>query len=158
VVRRPAARGAHRDRRGGLQPGRAGRASGSPAREWPTYGGTNANRRYSSLDQIHRDNVSRLRIAWRWPSPDRALIARQPDIRTWANQATPIMISGVLYVSTSASQVAAIDATSGRTIWVHDPPLTGPGCQAAVCGQSAGVGSARIDVMKAAGLPLDVVA
>jgi quinoprotein glucose dehydrogenase len=94
-----------------------------PRGEWPTHGGTNANARYSSLDQIARDNVDRLRIAWRWTSPDEALMARQPQIRTWWNQATPLMIGGVLYVSTSASQVAAIDAISGRTLWVHDPEI-----------------------------------
>src|SRR5262245_19948955 len=94
-----------------------------PRGEWPTHGGTNANARYSSLDQITRDNVSRLRIAWRWTSPDEALMARQPQIQTWLNQATPLMIGGVLYVSTSASQVAAIDAISGQTLWVYDPQI-----------------------------------
>ena len=94
-----------------------------PRGEWPTHGGTNANARYSSLDQITRDNVGRLRIAWRWTSPDEELMARQPQIRTWVNQATPLMIGGVLYVSTSASQVAAIDAISGHTLWVHDPKI-----------------------------------
>jgi quinoprotein glucose dehydrogenase len=94
-----------------------------PRGEWPTHGGTNANARYSSLDQIRRDNVGRLRIAWRWTSPDEELMARQPQIRTWLNQATPLMIGGVLYVSTSASQVAALDAVSGRTLWVHDPKI-----------------------------------
>jgi len=94
-----------------------------PRGEWPTHGGTNANAHYSSLDQITRDNVRRLRIAWRWTSPDEELMARQPQIRTWLNQATPLMIGGVLYVSTSASQVAAIDAISGRTLWVHDPKI-----------------------------------
>jgi quinoprotein glucose dehydrogenase len=94
-----------------------------PRGEWPTHGGTNANARYSSLDQITRDNVAGLRIAWRWTSPDDELMARQPGIRTWLNQATPLMVGGVLYVSTSVSQVAAIDAISGRTLWVHDPRI-----------------------------------
>lgn len=94
-----------------------------PRGEWPTHGGTNANARYSSLDQITRDNVAGLRIAWRWTSPDDELMARQPGIRTWLNQATPLMVGGVLYVSTSVSQVAAIDAISGRTLWVHDPQI-----------------------------------
>src|SRR5262249_40552572 len=91
--------------------------------EWPTYGGTHANARYSPLDQITRDNVGQLRVVWRWASPDRELMAAQPAIRTWANEATPVMVGGVLYVSTSASQVAAIDARTGRTLWVHDPKI-----------------------------------
>jgi len=95
-----------------------------PARgDWPTYGGTHANGRYSSLDQINRDNVKQLRVAWRWMSPDRELMAARPEIRTWANEATPLMVGGVLYVSTSASQVAAIDARTGRSLWVHDPKI-----------------------------------
>ena len=94
-----------------------------PRGEWPTHGGTNANARYSPLDQITRANVGQLRVAWRWTSPDEELMAREPQIRTWVNQATPLMIGGVLYVSTSASQVAAIDAISGRTLWVHDPKI-----------------------------------
>src|SRR6266850_827728 len=99
-------------------------ASPVPARgEWPTYGGTHTNARYSSLDQITRDNAKQLRVAWRWISPDRELMASRPEIRTWANEATPLMVGGVLYVSTSASQVAAIDARTGRTLWVHDPKI-----------------------------------
>jgi quinoprotein glucose dehydrogenase len=94
-----------------------------PRGEWPTHGGTNANARYSPLDQIDRDNVRRLRIAWRWTTPDEELMARQPQIKTWLNQATPLMIGGVLYVSTSLSQVAAIDAATGSTLWVHDPRI-----------------------------------
>ncbi|PYN85943.1 MAG: pyrroloquinoline quinone-dependent dehydrogenase [Candidatus Rokuibacteriota bacterium] len=94
-----------------------------PRGEWPTHGGTNANARYSSLDQITRDNVRRLRVAWHWTSPDDELMARQPGIQTWLNEATPLMIGGVLYVSTSVSQVAAIDAISGRTLWVYDPQI-----------------------------------
>jgi quinoprotein glucose dehydrogenase len=102
----------------------AGAASPVPPRgEWPTHGGTNANARYSSLDQITRDNVRQLHIAWRWTSPDHAVMAQQPQIQTWSNQATPLMIGGVLYVSTSLSQVAAIEATTGRTLWVHDPKI-----------------------------------
>ena len=94
-----------------------------PRGEWPTYGGTNANARYSSLAQISSANVRQLRVAWRWESPDQELMARQPEIRTWANEATPLMVGGVLYVSTSASQVAAIDAVTGQTLWVHDPKI-----------------------------------
>ena len=92
-----------------------------PLGEWPTYGGSYANTRYSPLDQITRDNVRQLRVAWRWRSPDHEVMARVPHLETFANEATPLMIRGVLYVSTSLSQVAAIDAATGQTLWVHDP-------------------------------------
>ena len=122
--RGPLARRARSRRPGELHRDGALTASPVPPHgEWPTHGGTNANARYSSLDQITRDNVGRLRVAWRWTSPDEELMAQQPGIRTWLNQATPLMIGGVLYVSTSASRVAAIDAISGHTLWVHDPKI-----------------------------------
>ena len=40
---------------------------------------------------------------------------------SFANESTPLMIGGMLYTSTSLSQVAAIDAASGETKWVFDP-------------------------------------
>ena len=38
--------------------------------EWRTYGGDPGNSKYSPLDQITRDNFSRLRVVWRWKSVD----------------------------------------------------------------------------------------
>jgi quinoprotein glucose dehydrogenase len=91
--------------------------------EWRTYGGTYASARYSPLAQIDRDNVQQLRVAWRWRSPDHDVMARVSSIETYANEATPLMVGGVLYVSTSLSQVAAIDAATGQTLWTHDPEV-----------------------------------
>src|SRR5262249_52131600 len=65
-------------------------------------------------------NVKSLKIAWRWTSPDAGILAAHKDIETWLNEGTPIMIDGVLYVSTSLSQVAAIDARTGKTRWVYN--------------------------------------
>ena len=42
---------------------------------------------------------------------------------SFANESTPLMIGGVLYTSTSLSQVAAIDAATGATKWVFDPKI-----------------------------------
>ncbi len=92
-----------------------------PAGEWRSYGGTQANAKYSPLDQVTAANVQQLRIVWRWLSPDQAVIDRNPTIEPFLNEGTPIMVDGVLYVSTALSQVAAIDALTGRTLWVHDP-------------------------------------
>jgi quinoprotein glucose dehydrogenase len=90
--------------------------------EWPTYAGTYASAKYSPLDQINAGNVKNLEIAWRWTSPDHAVRFAEPGIDPSAmNEATPLMIGGVLYTSTSLSQVAAIDAATGQTKWVFDP-------------------------------------
>jgi quinoprotein glucose dehydrogenase len=62
-------------------------------------------------------------VAWRWRSPDHDVMARDDLVETFVNEGTPLMVGGVLYVSTSLSQVAAIDAATGQTIWVHDPEV-----------------------------------
>jgi len=90
--------------------------------EWPTYAGSYASAKYSPLDQINAANVASLTVAWRWTSPDQAVRAENASIDpSWLNESTPLMVNGVLYTSTSLSQVAAIDAATGRTKWVFDP-------------------------------------
>ncbi len=89
--------------------------------EWPNYGGDSANSKYSPLDQIHRDNANRLHIAWRWSSPDNEVWKDKPALRPFVFEATPLMVDGTLYTSTSLSQVAAIDAATGVTRWLYDP-------------------------------------
>src|SRR6478609_6043743 len=92
--------------------------------EWPAYAGTYAASRYSPLTQIDRTNAKNLHIAWRWKSPDMAIREADPKIGpSTANESTPLMIGGVLYTSTSLSQVAAIDAATGVTRWVYDPKI-----------------------------------
>src|SRR5262249_46417916 len=90
--------------------------------EWPAYAGTYASAKYSPLDQINAANVATLALAWRWTSPDQAVRAAHPGLApSFRHEATPLMVNGVLYTSTSLSQVAAIDAASGRAKWVFDP-------------------------------------
>ncbi len=89
--------------------------------EWRAYGANKANTKYSPLEQIDKQNVSRLRVAWRWTSPDMEVVKRTPGLEAGKFEATPIMVNGVLYTSTSLSQVAAIDPATGRTRWVYDP-------------------------------------
>ena len=96
-------------------------AARGTATEWLSYGGDKASSKYSPLSQIDADNFSRLKVAWTWRSADDELAEANPDLKTWVWEATPLMADGVLYVSTSLSQVAAIDAATGRTIWVYDP-------------------------------------
>ena len=93
---------------------------GTTGGEWQNYAGDAGSTKYSPLDQITARNVDQLQIAWRWSSPD-AAISEERGLRTGQFKPTPIMIGGVLYVSTALSQVAAIDAGTGNLIWVHDP-------------------------------------
>jgi alcohol dehydrogenase (cytochrome c) len=85
---------------------------------WPLYHRTNNGWRYSPLDQINKDNVGHLHVAWIHHGGDPA----------GGMQETPIVIDGVIYSMTAGSRVAAIDARTGKEIWHHEiklNPLTG---------------------------------
>ena len=71
--------------------------------EWRFYGGDGGDTKYAALDQINRDNVKDLQVAWRWKAENSS---SRPDFNL---EATPIMIGGVLYTSTGSSEAAAID-------------------------------------------------
>ena len=93
----------------------------SSATEWLSYSGDKAGSKYSPLAQIGTDNFNRLRVAWTWRSADEEIVKANPRLKTWVWESTPLLVGGVLYVSTSLSQVAAIDAATGSTQWVYDP-------------------------------------
>lgn len=101
--------------------------------EWRALSGDLGSTKYAPLDQITRDNVSALRIAWRRPSVDPSLRTRMPPGRTFSGEfrATPLMIGGVLYAPNSIGLVEAFDAATGETVWVQEPfrdePNTGLG-------------------------------
>lgn len=98
--------------------------AGSPraaAAHWLSYGGDKAGSKYSPLTQIGTGNFDRLQTAWTWRSPDEAITKANPALKTWVWESTPLMVGGMLYASTSMSQVAAIDAATGKTRWVYDP-------------------------------------
>src|SRR5215831_5716133 len=83
--------------------------------EWHYWGGDAGSTRYAPLAQIDKSNAKNLEVAWRWAALP---IGDRPDVN-W--QATPLMIDGVLYVTTGVHQAAAIDPASGKTIWVFAP-------------------------------------
>jgi quinoprotein glucose dehydrogenase len=91
------------------------------AAEWASYGGDKASTKYAPLTQINRGNFKRLKVAWTWRSADEEVIKANPGLKTWVWESTPLMVGGVLFVSTSLSQVAALDAATGKTRWVYDP-------------------------------------
>ena len=99
----------------------AAQSAEAAATEWLSYGGDKASSKYSPIDQIGGDNFSRLQVAWTWRSAEEEITKANPDVKTWVWESTPLMVNGVLYVSTSLSQVAAIDASTGETRWVYDP-------------------------------------
>jgi quinoprotein glucose dehydrogenase len=84
------------------------------AGEWSTYGGDLASTRYSPLDQINKDNFSKLEVAWRLKTD---FLGPRPEFNF---QATPLMVDGVVY-STAGSRraVVALDAGTGELLWMH---------------------------------------
>jgi quinoprotein glucose dehydrogenase len=87
--------------------------------QWLHYAADAASTHYSPLDQITPANVSRLRVAWEWKPGE--IPFEQYGTRPGAFQNTPLMIDGVLYVSTPYNQVAALEAETGRELWRYDP-------------------------------------
>jgi quinoprotein glucose dehydrogenase len=94
---------------------------GAPQGEWPSYGGDLGSTKYSPLDQIDETNVQRVSVAWEWRSPDDSIAAQGQNLSPGTFKGTPIMVDGVLYIRTSFSLVAAIDAATGEQLWVFDP-------------------------------------
>ena len=88
--------------------------SGVTDGEWPHWGADPGNTRYSTLDQINRDNVKNLRVAWRWKADN---FGPRPQNNL---EATPLMIGGVLYTTAGIRpSVAAIDGATGETLWTY---------------------------------------
>ncbi len=79
---------------------------------WLTYGRSYSEQRYSPLTRISADNANRLGLAW------------FADLDTNRGQAaTPLVVDGVMYVSTAWSLVKAYDARDGRLLWSYDPEV-----------------------------------
>jgi quinoprotein glucose dehydrogenase len=84
--------------------------SGSAA-SWSDYGGSADAAQYSALRQIDRSNVRNLRVAWTYPTGDGS--------RYLFN---PLEAHGMLYVLAKSNSIVALDAASGKELWVHPNP------------------------------------
>ncbi len=95
-------------------------AQGTTSRqvEWTSVGGDPGNARASSLSDINADTVQRLRVAWTWNHGEKALEQYGTVPGNFEN--TPLMIDGVLYVTTPYNNLAALDATTGKELWRVD--------------------------------------
>ncbi len=83
-----------------------------PTDTWPTYNGDYSGRRYSTLTQIDKTNVSSLTLAWAFQTHSAAL------------KSTPLEVDGILYF-TVPDNVWALDARTGRQIWHFSRPSEG---------------------------------
>ena len=89
-------------------------AADGDAGNWLTYGRTYSEQRFSPLKQIDDQNVSRLKLAWSY------------DLDTNRGQeATPLVVDGVMYFTSAWSKVFALNAATGALLWSYDPQVPG---------------------------------
>ncbi len=87
---------------------------------WSVYRGDAGNSAYSSLDQIDRSNVDQLRVAWTYHTGDAEKGNRS------AIQCNPIIVNGMMYVTSPKLKLIALDPGTGKEIWKFDPFGGGP--------------------------------
>ena len=89
---------------------------------WLTYSGTELSQRYSGLKQITPANAADLTLKWVFQ-----------DHSLEKHEVTPLVVDGVMYTVQSPNDVIALDAATGKTIWIyaHKPA---PGTKNPCCG------------------------
>jgi alcohol dehydrogenase (cytochrome c)/quinohemoprotein ethanol dehydrogenase len=79
---------------------------------WLTHGRTYSEQRFSPLKQINDHNISRLGLAWFF------------DLDTARGQeATPLVVDGVMYFTSAWSKAFAVNAATGKLLWSYDPKV-----------------------------------
>ena len=85
--------------------------------EWRAYGNVEGSTRYSPLDQITRDNVRNLQVAWTWRFDNYGSATETLNTET-----TPLMVNGILYFTAGPRRtVVAANAGTGETLWTWRP-------------------------------------
>ncbi len=99
----------------------AARGQNSKDTDWPYYGNDAGGMRYSTLAQINRDNVSKLKVAWIYHTGDVSDGSR--DRKRSGFEATPILVDGTLYFTTAFNRVIALNPDTGQERWIFDPHI-----------------------------------
>ncbi|HSU58639.1 MAG TPA: pyrroloquinoline quinone-dependent dehydrogenase [Bryobacteraceae bacterium] len=90
--------------------------------DWPVYGHDPGGSRYSPLRQITVENVKSLERAWTYHTGEKpAALGTRGQSRQVAFETTPLVVGGVVYLTTPANKVIALDPVSGKEIWKFDP-------------------------------------
>ncbi|HMJ58854.1 MAG TPA: pyrroloquinoline quinone-dependent dehydrogenase [Gemmatimonadales bacterium] len=86
--------------------------------DWPAYGRDPGGARFSPLTQITRENVATLQVAWTYHTgePDMASMSHRPP----ALEVTPLVVDGLMYISTPAGNIIALDPVTGAERWRYD--------------------------------------
>jgi PQQ-dependent dehydrogenase (methanol/ethanol family) len=97
--------------------------AGDTGTEWLTYGLTQAETRFSPLNQINASNVKRLGLAW----------SHDAGSGGGGQEATPLVSNGTLYAITNWSVVFAVDARTGKERWRWDPEVNQTAVRPKIC-------------------------
>lgn len=82
--------------------------------DWLAYGRTHSEQRYSPLEDINRETLGELGVAWYVDLPnDVGLVS------------TPLVVDGIMYFTGTMNVIRAVDATTGALIWQYDPDVAG---------------------------------
>jgi len=83
--------------------------------EWQVYGGNPGSSRYCPLKQINLTNAKNLKVHWTYRTGDSV---ERPATTI---ECTPIVVRGVMYLTTAQMKVSALDAATGKLLWTYDP-------------------------------------
>lgn len=86
--------------------GLTGQGAHQAPREWRDYAGGPDSSRFVAATQITKANVGQLQVAWTYPAGD--------------TDFNPLVVRGVVYGRTRGSAIVALDAATGKELWVHD--------------------------------------
>jgi quinoprotein glucose dehydrogenase len=128
-----------------------GKSAVALEKEWPTYGHDGESMRFSPLRQITPQNVGKLKVAWVYhmrpagftaappaAGPRRGPVGDEPEVETRGRRGsafgsgfrpssvTPVVVGGVMYVTTPYGRVAALDPLSGKELWTYALPAGVP--------------------------------
>ena len=88
---------------------------------WSSYGHDAGGTRYSPLTQINKENVAQLKVAWSYQT---GVLLELGDLKRIATfETTPILVDGMLYLSTPLDQVIALEPDTGKKVWEFDPKI-----------------------------------
>ena len=88
--------------------------------DWPAYGHDPGGMRFSPLKQIDTRNVNRLIRAWTYHIGEMPVFSGRRGQRQTAFETTPLIVDGVLYLSTPSDRIIALEPESGRELWKFD--------------------------------------
>jgi quinoprotein glucose dehydrogenase len=89
--------------------------------DWPNWGGTGADRRFSPLDQITPQNVKNLKVAWTYHTGD--LPQGKDEQGKWSPETTPIKVGDSIYLCSAKDIIISIDPVTGKERWRYDPKV-----------------------------------